>query len=273
MSFAQTIKEEILVRDFSKEEAHFFIEGVITSSGVIKKDKIIIKLNKRYVSETIRDLLDQMKIEYEADNKNKNWITLLDFKPTWEIKKPTQFFSGVFIGGGSISDITSTAYHLELQLYSNMHAQKCMNFLNQERYGFKFKMIQRRNMWVLYLKKSEQIADFLKAVEAFKSLMMFEDERIERDFHNQLNRYSNLDLYNQQKLADSSVKFKKLLSNMKKKELQDNFREPELIFFEIKKKNPYLSLAQLVDVLKEKHGIIKTRGGLNHWMIKLKNFQ
>ncbi|MCK5945827.1 MAG: DNA-binding protein WhiA [Mycoplasmataceae bacterium] len=273
MSFAQVIKEEILVRDFSKEEAHFFIEGLISSSGIVKKNKITIKVNKSYVSESIRDLLDQMNIKYESNKENKNWITLVDFKHTGEIKKPTQFFSGVFIGGGSISDISSTAYHLELQMYSNINAAKSMKFLNQERYGFKFKIIQRRNMWVIYIKKSEQIADFLKAVEAFKSLMKFEDERIERDFHNQLNRYSNLDIYNQQKLADASVKFKRMLSNMMKNGNENQFKDNELLFFKVKKNNPYLSLAQLVTLLKEKYNVIKTRGGLNHWLIKLKKFQ
>ncbi len=113
------------------------------------------------------------------------------------------------------------------------------------------------------------IADFLRAIRTSISLMEFEDARIERDFRNNLNRYSNLDIYNQEKLSKASTAHLKNYEYVVENNLLNNFKKNEITFFETKKKNPYSSLSELVMIL-ERKGIKKTRAGLNHWLIKLK---
>ncbi|CAM9100985.1 DNA-binding protein WhiA [Mycoplasma marinum] len=268
MSFSFEIKNEILFQEMNREQANALVHGIVASSGYLDEN-VILKLNNSDISNLIRDLFIQLKIEHSTDKENKNWIALdsKDVEREYEIKQPGFYFAGVFIGGGSISDPSSTSYHLEMQFYYRNQAEKVKNFLDN--YQFNFSLIQRRKNWVLYIKKSELIADFLRAIRTPISLMKFEDARIERDFRNNLNRYSNLDIYNQEKLSKASTMHLKNYEYVIKNNLLDSFREDEIKFFELKKKNPYSSLSELV-ILLEKKGVKKTRAGLNHWLIKLR---
>ena len=268
MSFAHEIKQEVLSQEFAVEQAHAFVSGLIGASGIRDGSRIVVKINDSEISKILQDLIKQLEIEYDFSPENKNWIIVKNYNPTSDIKQPSYYFAGAFVGGGSISDSQSTSYHLEIQLYSHLEAQKIQNFLNK--YSFEFSLIQRRKLFVLYIKKSEQIADFLRAIQAFNSLLTFEDARISRDFHNQLNRYSNLDAYNQNKLAKSSAKFMELYKVVKSKKLFNHFNERELWFFELKAHNRYSSLEELTLMYEKKYGIKKTRAGFNHWIIKLK---
>ncbi len=268
MSFAFEIKEEILEKEFTPLQAHAFVSGLLSTSVIFNDSKYILKINNGFISNVLKDLLDQLKIKYAATKENKNWIIFKNYSLDFKIKQPSYFFAGVFVGGGSISNIDSLSYHLEIQLYSHKKALKIQKFLNQ--YNFSFSLIKRRKMHVLYLKKSDQISDFLKAIQAFNSLMKFENSRIERDLHNQLNRYSNLDSYNQQKLAKASNKFKNHYEYILNKNLKNYFNEKEIIFFDLKLKNPYSSLEELKKIYKNKTNLKITKSVLNHWLIKLR---
>ena len=268
MSFSNKVKNEVLSQEMNVEQANALIHGIVSSAGY-SGEKMTLKLNNTEISNLIRDLLTQLEINSTSDKENKNWIVLemADVEKEYEIKEPGFYFAGVFIGGGSMSGPSSTSYHLEIQFYYRNQAEKVRNFLNN--YNFNFSLIQRRKNWVLYIKKSEMIADFLRAIRTSLSLMEFEDARIERDFRNNLNRYSNLDIYNQEKLSKASTAHLKNYEYVVKNNLLENFKKDEIIFFETKKKNPYSSLSELVMLL-EKKGIKKTRAGLNHWLIKLR---
>ena len=268
MSFALEIKREILEQEFSLEQAQAFVSGLISASGQRDGSSYILKMNNNDISNFIRDLIEQMSIKHRISKENKNWIIFDNFEIQEEIRMPSQYFAGIFVAGGSISDQTSTNYHLEMQFYSHLIAKRVQTFLNK--YEFDFSLIQRRKNWVLYIKKSEQISDFLRAIQAVNALMTFEDERINRDFKNQLNRYSNLDSYNQNKLAKATKKFLDKYKFIKDNGLTHLFREQELIFFELKKNNPYSSLEELTKFYKKKTGIDKTRAGLSHYLIKLR---
>lgn len=269
MSFAQEIKQEVLSQELAIEQARAFISGLISSSAERSDSKIFVKLNNPQISTIIKDLMLQLNINFNSAKENKNWIVLKNYKTAIKINQPSYFFAGAFVGNGSISDTASNSYHLEIQFYSHAEAEKLQKFLNK--YSFKFTLIQRRKLFVLYLKKSEQISDFLRAIQAFKALMQFEDARISRDMYNQLNRYSNLDAYNQQKLAKASAVFVKQYQKIKDNRLTHLFRGPEIAFYEMKMRNKYSSLDELTKMYEKKTGIKKTRAGLNHWIIKLRN--
>lgn len=272
MSFAFEIKKEVLMKELSIEQAQSFVAGLITTAGQRDGSKIILKFNNPETSEVVRDLVSQLKIKNTTTQENKNHIVISEYEPLAfnEVKLLSNFFAGAFVGGGSISDVDSTSYHLELQLNSHQNALMLQAFLNKYD-AFNFTLIQRRNQFVLYLKKSEEIADFMRAIEAFDNLMIFENTRISRDMQNQLNRYSNLDVYNQQKLVDANIAFKEQYAWVKKKNLQKLFNEMEVNFYELKEENEFSSLAELTQLMNEKYNLKKTRAGLNHWLIKLRN--
>lgn len=268
MSFAQEIKKELLNQEFSHQQAQAFITGLITASGQRDGSAFVVKFNRPEIAENVKTMLAQMTITYYVSQEHKNHIIFPNFSEITKINLPGFFFAGVFLGGGSISDPLSPSYHLEIRFFLHQKARQVQSFLNQ--YAFNFTLIQRRSNHILYLKKAEQISDFLKAIQAFKALMTFEDARINRDFKNQLNRYSNLDTYNQNKLAKASVNFQYQYDFIKKHKLTSNFRLEELNFFEVKLKNPYSSLAELTKIYQRKTKIKKTRSGLSHYLIKLR---
>ncbi len=269
MSFSIEVKQEILSQEFNKEQAFALINGIIDSSGEDIGNTYAIKLNNNEISSEVRDILQELKIKNTLDKQNKNWIIINkeNFSLEEKIKQPGYYFAGVFLAGGSISDPNTSSYHLEVQFYYQKNATKVMKYL--DKYKFNFQLIQRRKKWVIYLKKSDLISDFLKAVQATNSLIKFEDVRIQRDYLNHLNRYSNLDLHNQEKLSKASAYHLENYEYILENKLQHMFNKNELIFFETKKQNPFSSLAELVIILREK-GIKKTRAGLNHWLIKLR---
>ena len=269
MSFTLKIKKEILNQEYSKSQAHDFISGLVASSAIkTKTQSYLIKIRNYEVASTIKDMFWQLNLNYNQSKINKNYIILNDFVPNRNVKHPHNFFSGIFVGGGSVSNPLSTSYHLELQFFDSLLASKVCRFLNA--YDFNFNEIKRRNNWVLYIKKSEMITDFIRVMQAFRSLIDFENVRINRDFRNQLNRYSNLDAYNQKKLARASNNFKMMYEFLKAQNIIYYFNEKETTFFELKFNNLYSSLAELTIKYEQKTGIQKTRAGLNHYLYKLK---
>ena len=230
MSFALEIKNEILLKEFSNEKTKSFLDGVASSSKHSNDDKIILKFSNNEILDLIKQMFENINVEYSTSSKNPNWIEIDGYEFNDEITDPSAFFGGVFVGGGSVSDINSTSYHLEMGFESSLEAKKTLNFLNNYP-SFDFTLTQRRLKWIVYIKKSEQISDFFKAIEAQTSLMRFENVRIERDFNNQLNRYSNLDVYNQSKLAKSSAEFIAQYELIVENGLESEFRDIEIRFF------------------------------------------
>ena len=268
MSFALTVKKEVLSQEFSHEEALAFIDGIVASSSTSNMNETTIKINNAEISDSIKDMMDQLSIPWDDTYENKNWIIIEEWKKQTKIKQPGFYFAGVFLGGGSISAPESTSYHLEIQMYSHMNAKSIQTFLNK--YDFDFVLIQRRQLWVLYLKKADQISDFLKAIRAIRSLLEFEDAKIIRGFKNEIVKYSNLEVHNQKKLAKSWAEFNEQFEFVKKNGLIDSFREQEIIFFEIKQNNPYKSLNEIVEIYNKKTNGNKTKPGLSHYLIKLR---
>lgn len=269
MSFASEIKFEVLNKEFSIENALYFLSGLILTNSKTHDKYATIRINNPNISNAILQLVNELKIETLPSKENKNYILLKEFKPIKDIKLPSFFFAGAFVGGGSISDLDSTSYHLEIQVHSHMSASFMQTFLNK--YRFNFSLIQRRLNWVLYIKKSESISDFLRAIEVVNAFFKFEDARVKRDFKNQLNRYSNFDVYNQNKLVAANEKFLLHYQYIKENNLEFLFKKMELTFFELKKSNAFSSLDELTRIINKKYNLTKTRAGLNHWLIKLRN--
>ncbi len=276
MSFALYVKKELLANQYSQLAINELISGLIATTDLQSKNDTLssmhftINLNNPDIHNLLVQLLIKNKIKYEI---NGNFIKLFNFPyedNLHNIKNLFTYFGGVFIGGGSISKLSVSSYHLEMQIHSRKKANEMINFLNFK--IFNFNLIQRRKMWVIYLKQSDQISDFLKSIHAFNSLMKFEDERIKRDYNNHLNRYSNLDTYNLQKIAESNVAFEEMYAAIKKNNLLNFFNQKEQTFFNLKLKNQYISLQELTDLYNKKFQQKITKSGLNHYLIKLKKF-
>ncbi|MGL5591991.1 MAG: DNA-binding protein WhiA [Metamycoplasmataceae bacterium] len=266
-SFSYEIKNELVTKDLTKKQAAAFMDGIIFSSFKEEGEEIRISFKNDFIFNRIIFFLEKCKKSYEIKNKTlvfqkKNLNKLI-------ISDPQLFFAGVFVSSGSISSLQSSSYHLEVKIKDKKIADIMLAKLNN--YEFKFSEFIKNNYIILYIKKNEQISEFLKAIGSKESFFKFFDAIIIRDHKNQITRISNLDIYNQSKLVDSNVLFLENYQFIIEHNLLKKFKKDELTFYKFKSENPYLPLSQITEELLKKHNIKKTKSGLNHWLIKIRN--
>lgn len=266
MNFTLNIKQELLEQQMNKKEFENFISGLLISNIVNDEQVIRITLLNKDIFNKLIDLIKLNNIKFETKNNNilinKSYLCQIDSKYA------NQYFAGIFLSSGSISNLSSSSYHLEISFKNENYCNQINEFAKKH---IMFNSIKNRNYFILYLKKQEQISDFIQIIGAKKSYFNFIDSIIERDLKNQVTRIFNLDVHNQNKLVDSHQNFLENLEYISKNNLFSCFNQQQLIFYEFKKNHPYSSLSQLVDEFYEKTKIKKTKSGLNHWMIKLRN--
>ena len=102
---------------------------------------------------------------------------------------------------------------------------------------------QRDN--IMYMKDGEEISKFLAFIGAAKSVMRFEEIRVERHMNNKVNRLVNCETANLNKVLNASVEqinaIKKLKENGNFEKLDDNLKEIAILRLE----NPDMSLIEL----------------------------
>ncbi len=178
------------------------------------------------------------------------------------------YLRGIFISCGSVNSPTTSNYHLELLLKDDVHAKDVLNLINTFRYNAK--MIERHKGWMIYIKEAEKISDFLKLIEAYGSVMKFEDIRIYRDISNSVNRMNNCDIANQKKALASAQKqmedIQYIEATIGLENVTERLREAAILRME----NPELSINELLDIAEEITGKEMSKSGLNHRFRKLR---
>lgn len=112
------------------------------------------------------------------------------------------FLRGVFLSGGSITN-PEKKYHLE---FSTNHLT-----LNREVISLLLdldvnpKTLKRKNSYVIYLKDSGHIEDFLTLIGAPISAMGLMQAKVEKDLRNKVNRKVNCETANLSKTIEASI--------------------------------------------------------------------
>ena len=114
------------------------------------------------------------------------------------------YLAGAFLAGGSVNAPKTTNYHLEISTSEESQAQFLLELMN--RFFLGAKTIKRRNQYVVYIKASDHIGDFLRLMGTSTSLFAFEDARIQRDMVNSLKRLDNCELANEMKSMAAGAK-------------------------------------------------------------------
>lgn len=265
-SFSFEIKNELISKELTSKQIIALIDGIIYSSLKKEEEDVEVLFKSDIIFSKVCEIVKKCKKEHEVIKKRiifkkVNYHDLL-------ISDPQLFFSGVFIAHGSVSSLESSSYHLEFKVKNADIAKIILDKLNN--HDLFFSSIVKNNYTMLYIKKNEQISDFLKAIGSQDAFFKFFDAIISRDHKNQITRISNLDVYNQSKLVDSNALFLDSYNFIVENKLFGKFKEEELIFFKFKIENPYLPLSQISEELAKKYNIEKTKSGLNHWMIKIR---
>lgn len=253
---------------------------IITTSNVVARR--IVQLFKQVYNSLIdiytakRTKLDY-KTKYILNINNNCFDILKDLKImnddyslneqiNYEILKKdcckSALIRGLFLVQGSVNNPETDNYHLEVILNNIEDVNYITNILQMV--NIHPKMIERSKGYVLYLKKSEQIGDFLNYIGAVNNLFQFEDKRIKKDYNNYVNRIINCDIANEQKAMNSAkiqlenIKF--LTENQGLVNLTQRLTDAILL----RTTYPDYSLSELSSVSEEVIGKYITKSGLSH---------
>ena len=164
------------------------------------------------------------------------------------------YLAGCFVSVGSVNDPKSSNYHLELALSDP---------------EFTPKIIKRRQQYVVYLKRSVQISDFLSYIGATSSCLEFENVRVGREMINIDNRLENLDLANMEKTLSAASRQIKEIDYLKEKRILDNLPYKVRVLADIRKNNPEASLEELASILSETISSQVSKSNINHILRKI----
>ena len=123
------------------------------------------------------------------------------------------FIKGAFLGCASanivIKDINDLkkhtgGYHLEFVFNSSNLAGDFSHLISE--FNIHSKIMQRKKMWVVYLKEAEIVSDLLAIVGAYNAVMILQNEFAVREVRNQLNRQLNCMNSNLEKMVKASLK-------------------------------------------------------------------
>ena len=105
-----------------------------------------------------------------------------------------------FLDGGTIADPIKS-YHLAFTLPSNKAKELTLTL---EKFGLSPKTLAKSDQTVVYLKEADEISDVLKIIGANKSLLEFENKRVEKELRNNLNRQVNCESANINKIVTAA---------------------------------------------------------------------
>ena len=172
------------------------------------------------------------------------------------------FIRGAFLAAGSISD-PNKSYHFEIVCITMAQAAQLQEIIS----GFEAeaRIVERKGHYVVYIKEGSQIVDMLNVMEAYVSLMNFENQRIYKDMRNSVNRRVNCEAANITKTvtaASRQVEDIILIRDTQGLEtLPDNLRDMALVRLE----HPDAALGELGQYLAYPVG----KSGVNHRLRKL----
>ena len=115
------------------------------------------------------------------------------------------FIRGAFCTSGTLSNPQKT-YHMEFVLTpssNTLSTNELTALLNS--FGLRPRTTQRKAYRVLYIKEAESIVDLLNVMEAHRSLLRFENIRIEKEMRNSVNRKVNFETANLTKTVNAAV--------------------------------------------------------------------
>lgn len=273
MSFSTDLKEEMSkIENLSnKENVKYELMGYLISSNISEeKNKIKFSTENEYNINRFARLLSNSGIEdYQISMQGKLFVITTN-KPKIEIENLTSeqmkyVIRGAYLGAGSINNPENT-YHLELSLQKQEYAKKIVEGLKQ--FDIKSNVIKKKKEYAIYLKDGEEISKFLALLGANKSVLKFEEIRVQREMNNKVNRLVNCETANMNKTMNASIEqieaIRKLKESGKFEKMDETLKE----IAELRLKNPNASLAELGKMLKEPVG----KSGVNYRLKKVIEF-
>lgn len=290
MTFTTQIKEEITKEENNNIEDLTSLCTYLKFNATLEEDKmtvmvvnasvarwifkllktnynVLIKLTTRTMKRFKARNLYILEVKEKLDLIYKDIDNIFKEINTSSDEEKKAFLKGMFLACGSINDPKKNQYHLEFLVKEEEDARLIDDLLNSLK--IKSKVLKRDREYMVYVKSSENISDFIKYLGAFNALFYFEDIRIYKDHKNMVNRLNNCEQANVERTLKSS---KTILDNIKYLEDNDllmllDDRSKEII--EYKRKYPDTSLGELADIITMETNKSITKSGINHHFRKI----
>ena len=274
MSFSTELKEELSkIENLSNKDAvKYELLGYLISSNMTKeKNKIKFCTENEYNINRFSRLLSNMEINnYDISIQGKVFVITVNKKELDKIQYVEElsqeqikwFIKGIYLGAGSINN-PEKKYHLEVGIASQKDAEKVMEYL--QIFSIKSNIIEKNNQYAIYIKDGEEISKFLALLGANKSVLKFEEIRVQREMNNKLNRIVNCETANLNKTINASIEQIEAIKKLKDSGEFEKMDEPLKEIAELRLENPNASLIELGKMLKNPVG----KSGVNYRLKKI----
>ena len=293
MSFTSEVKNEVSKLDFTEAENIAELSALITTTAEFDTTIKITTENAsvaRKIFYTIKQIFDiNVKITVRKGfNFQKKYLYILEItknidniletlgiennitsKYIYDDEETLRaYIRGIFLGCGSINDPKKSRYHLEFLVPTKEKANQINKLLNK--YNLGSKILQRESRYMVYIKGSEKISDFLRLISASNALLYYEDIRIYRDHKNMTNRLNNCEQANVEKMIQSAQNEVKIIEKLKEKDMFDLLDEKDKLIATYRLKYPESSLQELSEIISIETSTKLTKSGIYHRLRKIK---
>ena len=253
--------------DIAKRIYTFFKNIYGISTEIVTKKSNTFNRNNIYtieIKEKITDILKDLSVIDEEDN-------YLEMPKDYIIDSNDEsraYLRGIFLSRGSVNDPKTSRYHLEIlldQKYESIFVQRLLN-----QFSLNSKILMRDNKYMVYIKDSEKISDFLKLIQASNAVLYYENIRILREQKNMTNRLNNCEQANIDKViitCNNQINDIKLIDKELGLEFLDEKIKDACVY---RLKYPETSLLELSQIISLETGKEITKSGLNHRFRKIR---
>ena len=298
-SFTREVKEELCSNEYpSQDRLRALLAAYIRINGslVFRDKKSYLSLSSEnakisaFIYKTLNDIYkSDARLIYETKtNLGKNRIYTIEIQEASEtiledldisflegkISKNivrnddtiSGYLAGAFLASGSVNSPTTSNYHLEIALNSENYAKWLSKlFSKYKNSDIEPKIVKRREQFVIYFKKSDQISNFLIMIGAVSSCLEFEDARMNRDLVNSQNRLTNMDTANMKKIYETGLRQVEEIKLIDKVVGIENIENNKIrLLCSLRLENESASLVDLAELMSEKLGKDITKSNINH---------
>lgn len=299
ITFSQVVKEELVSEvSLSKERLLALLSAYIRINGVISfsNKKVIVLLKSenakiiKFIYSSLKDNFPDYDISLDYKKKSNNrkktfyiikindaeklldelFVSYMEGKISKDIVYDDEtisgYLAGAFLASGSINSPETSNYHLEISVVSENYAKWLAKLFGKyHKIEMSPKIATRRDKYIIYFKKSDQISNFLIMIGAANSCMEFENQRAYRDFSNSANRLTNSDVANMEKtiiVAKRQAHEIKYIDDVLGIHNFHNQKKELLCYYRLE--NDSLSMSDLARKLSEELGVTVSKSNVNH---------
>lgn len=256
LSFVVSTDSEEVTNYLKQKLSEVFGDVDVQIAKIVKnfknKERFDLSVGEEFNDKILKELgiisVDELGETQISDVCDKSFLKSND--------KMLAFLTGVFLGTGTISVPQETAekrrygYHFEIDVVSKDQASLIAEIFSN--FDIFPKIVERNEMYVIYLKNSDIICDALGLFGASKTILDLMNQRVSRDMNNVTNRQINCINANIDKTVNASLKQMKAIEIIQNtiglENLPDSLNEAALL----RLSNPEASLKDLISIMETK---------------------